>query len=811
MSSDVDRESSRSGTIVAVAITVVALSFFAVLLRLVSRLALLRRAALDDLFIVVAWLIALAMSIVMCLGTHYGLGKHDQYIRLDWRGTLNRLQYVFSVLYNPALMATKTSILIFYLRLTSATGRFFKLATIAILVVVNVAGSVLTILNIIQCLPIDAAFQYPQPSGARCISILNLSLASAPVNIITDLAILFLPLPIFTSLGIPRRQKIVLVFVFATGVFVTAVDVVRIAYLQQASQIGLHWGNLNHIPDNNMEDQNFFWYASQSLMWSIAEVNIGITCACIPTLRPVVSWVANYLPPRTWIWTSRQKFLSTSRQQLERGSTTERPEDALVDGRNNHQAHNGTEPQGERLPQSLQSDINLGAIPSPVFSDFARSPGLESMVDLSTKQSIRPLIIINTLFFIIGLAEGNLWDLTCKFKVLSKMTQLEMRVTYALYYCGYFVAPATFGWIVLHKYSFKATIITGLCIYSCGVLIFWPSAVLGSLPAFMISNLIVGTGIATLEMGINPFVALCGRPEFPEARLNFSYFVRGLGGTVSQFVVREPIFGSLGNPSTLVIAQWEYLGLAVLCITSMLVLYYLPLPDASDEDLASHSSGWGAVDTPRIRQFSVTYVTLAFGIATQLCYKPVESSIAIIEVSYMDALAKAGAQACFTAGRLIGSIMMIFLKPRHILAFFQFASVAAAIAASQADRKDVVVDTMLVLFFVSPIYPTTIGICLRGLGARIKPASVLIAAASSSAAVVISVLGNLLDGSTCRRAWLLMVGLLVPMIIFPLYLNLSPVTRKHVDPVSDKKARLTSTNIRPTEDLVVMDESNQCK
>lgn len=220
------------------------------------------------------------------------------------------------------------------------------------------------------------------------------------------------------------------------------------------------------------------------------------------------------------------------------------------------------------------------------------------------------------------------------------------------FYSGYFIAPATFGWFVLKKYSFKQTIITGLCIYSCGVLIFWPSAVLGSLPAFMISNLVVGIGIATLELGINPFVALCGRPEFPEVRLNFAYFLRGLGGTVSQFVIRQPIFGSTSNPHTLVIAQWEYLGLALLCITSMLTLYYLPLPDTwyvsslevflskllsinSDIDLANDSSGWGAVDTPRIgrSKFSVTYVTLAFGLATQLFYKPVETSIGMIEVS----------------------------------------------------------------------------------------------------------------------------------------------------------------------------------
>ncbi|KAH8662841.1 hypothetical protein BGZ60DRAFT_565767 [Tricladium varicosporioides] len=791
MSSERNQEDSRSRAIVAAAITVVALSFFAVSLRLISRLALIRRATLDDLFIVVAWLIALPMSITMCLGTHYGLGKHDQYIHLDWRGTLNRLQYAFSVLYNPALMATKTSILIFYLSLASATRKFFKLATIAILVIVNVAGCVLTILNIIQCLPINAAFQYPQPDGSRCISILDLSLASAPVNIVTDLAILFLPLPIFTSLGIPWKQKFVLVFVFATGIFVTVVDVVRIAYLQQASQTGLYWGHLNDTPDNNMEDQNFFWYASQSLMWSIVEVNIGITCACIPTLKPVISWAANHLPPKSWTWISYRELFSTVRQRFETEQPRPTTEDTFVDRQNHRQSDNRTERERDHLPEPPHSDIDLSTLQSPgiVFFDFVGRSSSESMIDLSTKQAIRPFIIISTLCFIIGFAEGNLLDLTCKFRPLSEMTQLETLISYALYYCGYLVAAVAFGWVVLHKYSFKATVITGFWIYSCGVLMFWPSAVLGSLPTFMISNLIVGTGIATLEMGINPFMALCGQPEFSEARLNFSYFVRGLGSTVSQFAVGKTIFGSVDNPRTLIIAQWEYLGLAVLCITSMVVLYYLPLPDASDEDLASHS-GWSTTGTPRIGQFSVIYVTLGFGIATQLCYRPVESSIEIIEVSYMNVNTVAGAQACVAAGRLVAAVVMIFLKPRHILAIFQFASVAVAVAASQADQKGIVVDTMLVFFFISPVYPTVIGICLRGLGSRIKLASVLIVAASSSAAIAIPILGNFLDYGTCRRAWLLMVGILVPMLVFPLYLNFTPVARKQVDPIRDKKAHL---------------------
>src|SRR5438045_4587911 len=147
-------------------------------------------------------------------------------------------------------MATKTSILIFYRRLSKAE-RFFRLSSIVILIVVNTAGFSLTLLNIFQCHPTGKAFSTPTPPGARCTDIVTLYLSSAPVNILTDLAILFLPMPILTALCLPRKQKIILVVTFGQsylalprfsvlmtcpglGGFVTIVDVVRIAYLQQA-------------------------------------------------------------------------------------------------------------------------------------------------------------------------------------------------------------------------------------------------------------------------------------------------------------------------------------------------------------------------------------------------------------------------------------------------------------------------------------------------------------------------------------------------------------------------------------------------
>jgi hypothetical protein len=131
-------------------------------------------------------------------------------------------------------MAVKTSILVFYLTLTR-NQKVFRWANYVTLAVVNVAGLALTMVNVFQCRPVSAAFYSTVPSGAKCTDIVTLYLSSSPVNIITDLAILFLPMPILTQMRLPYKQKVILVITFSFGFFVAVVDVIRIAFLQQAA------------------------------------------------------------------------------------------------------------------------------------------------------------------------------------------------------------------------------------------------------------------------------------------------------------------------------------------------------------------------------------------------------------------------------------------------------------------------------------------------------------------------------------------------------------------------------------------------
>jgi hypothetical protein len=66
------------------------------------------------------------------------------------------------------------------------------------------------------------------------INIVSLYICAAPINVFTDTAILVLPLPMVTAMHLDIRQKVGLVATFMTGLFVTVVGVVRIAYLQEA-------------------------------------------------------------------------------------------------------------------------------------------------------------------------------------------------------------------------------------------------------------------------------------------------------------------------------------------------------------------------------------------------------------------------------------------------------------------------------------------------------------------------------------------------------------------------------------------------
>ncbi|KAF2431951.1 MFS monosaccharide transporter-like protein [Tothia fuscella] len=817
--------SSRGPAVLVVTAIMLVLSTIFVVLRMISRVAIVRKVTLDDYFMILSWFIAFGLSFAICYGTSVGLGRHQKDIPYDWNLPLKKSEYVFSVLYNPALMATKTSILLFYLNL-SKTERIFRWATIGTLAMVNLAGLALTFLNAFQCSPVGAAFKTPVPLTDHCEYIVTLYLSSAPVNIITDLAILLLPMPMLTSMRLPRKQKIILIITFGFGFFVAVVDVIRIAYLQEAATARLQGVQTNNPNDTGADQRNTTdvpWYASLSYMWSAVEVNVGIMCACVPGLKPLVS---RFMP--TALRDYHERGLSATRE-TEKVDSLDMAVAHRIPSLNTHapiqasprkpgEIHTFGSSRAEseepmdmidflttpdmteyhsntcQRTQTAMTNTSRNTAP-PTFFDFVNVKRSKSMVHMTTRESMFPNIMVTILFLVWGVAYGFLDALNFQFQRTAHMSPAQTVGIHSSYFGAYLVGTLTFGRLVLKHWGFKACYIVGLCIYACGVLVFWPSAVLTSFPAFLISNFIVGLGLSTLEIAANPFVALCGPPQYMEIRLNLSQGVQAIGSVVSPLLASKVLFRKTSSAGALIDVQWTYLGIALFTVLLAVAYYYVPLPEATDKELEEAAEREDFAHLSEFNGIRVIWITLALGVFAQFCYVGAQEAIATsfnayVRGNFLSKLDPPSWQAightCFALGRFIAAGLNYFIKPRYLLFFFVAGAATLSAIGTHGKGTTPQIVIMLLFFFEGPIFSLIYASCLRGLGKHTKLGSAFLTAAISGGAAWPPIMYAVATGPTPRRryqhAYSVVVAALACGIVLPIWQNLFPAARKIADP-----------------------------
>ncbi|OJK02534.1 hypothetical protein ASPACDRAFT_25237 [Aspergillus aculeatus ATCC 16872] len=809
-------------TVLTVSIVFFIVATVFVALRFVSRLFIVRKIALHDYFMLLAWFLDFGFSFSLFYATHQGLGLHDVNIRPEQRPGLNRADYAFTVLYNPTLMAIKTSILVFYLTLTQGE-KIFRWATYVTLFVVNAAGLALTLVNVFQCRPVSAAVAYPLPDGAKCIDILTLYLSSSPVNIITDLAILCLPNPILTRMRLPRKQKIIIVITFSFGFFVAVVDVIRIAYIQDAAtsrQIALKEVHLQGTPGDDLS-----WYAAFSFMWSVIEVNVSIICACVPSLKPLV---ARLLPKLIRDTDENYQASSPGTQPLQAlapiavgdsvprpapSNGTPNPKPTQSESRSSQAGSDArvdlTEFLAAPRPQSgveatdveqrTNTVTNSSYPPSITFFDFVNMKQPANMLKLSNKESITPIAFTTVLFFLWGFAYGLLDMLNEQFKKILHLGVYRSYGLHATYYGGYLLGPPLVGRPVLKHWGFKASFITGLCIYACGSLIFWPSAVLTSYSAFAVSNFIVGFGLAVLETAGNPFIALCGPLENSEIRLNISQGVQAVGSVVSQLLAKKVLFKKVTDVSSLVDVQWTYLGIALFDVILALVFYYLPVPEASDADLEELANRRRSDNRARVAGLPVVWVTLGLGIWSVFMYVAGQEVLSMSFARFVEEVHPNASlspfefltigHTVFAVGRFLAALLQWFLKPRWILLLSYIGMIVCAALCMHTTGLTAVTMAELVYLFESGAFSISFAIALRGTGRHTKTAGCLLTMAIGGGGIFpfAQYAAQLVGG--VPYSYSVLVAVSAAGAIFPIYLNLVPAAKKQVDPVPNEHLR----------------------
>ena len=121
---------------------------------------------------------------------------------------------VASILYCPFLASAKLSLLFFYLRLSHI--QWFRLCVYASMFLVVGYNIALVFPLIFACTPFKRNWDVTITEGS-CIDRTPLYMATAVLNMATDILLLVLPIPMVVKLQMPRAQKAGLICIFGVG------------------------------------------------------------------------------------------------------------------------------------------------------------------------------------------------------------------------------------------------------------------------------------------------------------------------------------------------------------------------------------------------------------------------------------------------------------------------------------------------------------------------------------------------------------------------------------------------------------------
>ncbi|KAJ5965371.1 hypothetical protein N7481_012085 [Penicillium waksmanii] len=222
----------------------------------------------DDYTIVVSLLLNWTMDALRWAQVlHFGLGKHNYMITNEIFQSFGKTFIAGQVIYFTTAVFTKLSLLLLYYRIFGVVRGFrWTLYTSFFLVIAYFISC--TIVSIDSCAPVSK-FWDPSLPG-YCIDEVAFFRWNGFANLALDILVLCLPYPMAWRLQTSVRQKLILTGIFLLGSFVCIASVLRI--------VSFDFSSLEDVTYVSVSPSNF----------SSIEQSIGIICACLPTLRPLV-------------------------------------------------------------------------------------------------------------------------------------------------------------------------------------------------------------------------------------------------------------------------------------------------------------------------------------------------------------------------------------------------------------------------------------------------------------------------------------------------------------------------------------------
>ncbi|KAL6714198.1 hypothetical protein ACLMJK_008693 [Lecanora helva] len=266
-------DETRAPEVLGATITLVVLAAISVCARVAGRKISAANFWWDD------WIIFVAMVLDIGLGTGYWvmvskghLGRHTvKYggpVTDEILGTFYKILLAIQILYFSTAVAIKTSLILLYYRIFGVM-RWFRWVLAIAWIISALYFIVDLFVAIFECKPVAYYWDF-SIKGGTCINENQFYRWNGVANLLIDFMIWSLTLPVIWRLQLNVKQKLQLSCVFLLGLLACVASTIRVVAFNQV----------------NLADVTYTLVPVT--YWTTIEQSVGIICACLPTMRPLI-------------------------------------------------------------------------------------------------------------------------------------------------------------------------------------------------------------------------------------------------------------------------------------------------------------------------------------------------------------------------------------------------------------------------------------------------------------------------------------------------------------------------------------------
>ena len=395
------------------------------------------------------------------------------------------------------------------------------------------------------------------------------------------------------------------------------------------------------------------------------------------------------------------------------------------------------------------------------------------------KKYLVPFIFVISLFFLWGMAHNLDSILIPHLKKACNLNNRQSTLIDTSVFLAYFLMAIPAG-IILKRWGYKSTMITGLLAFAFGAFLFVPAANNLSYITFLVALFIIGCGLTLLETSANPYATILGSPDKAAWRLNLAATFNGLAAPLATVVGRFILSGKSHTQEELAAmtdavrhnyflteastVKLPYIILGTVLVSVAVLFYFMKLPEVktTSKDGISKGSFSGALKHKHLRW---AVVAQFFYVGAQVCVtsffiRAAQQAGGFDEYTALYYLGLYG--TLFLVGRFVGTILLRYMASNQLLAIYAVISVLLSIVAIFGDGAYVVYALGGLGFFMSIMFPTIFALGIDGIGDDTKPGSSWLIMSIVGGAILPYAMGTLIDMNHDN----IQIGYSIPLVCY---------------------------------------------